>query len=85
MPIFKFIFTTSEAASALGCSTPTVYKYIHSGKLKAYRDFGHQRYQIFYDDLQRFLESLKRMKEPVPLPKHTNDFANSFIMGPTSR
>ncbi len=81
MPIFKFIFTTSEVAAALSCSTQTVYKYIHSGKLKAYRDYGHQRYQIFLEDLQMFLESLKHMKEPVPLPKHTNDYAKSFIMG----
>lgn len=79
MPIFKFIFTTSEAASALSCSTQTVYKYIHSGKLKAYRDFGHQRYQIFYDDLQRFLEALKHVKEPVPLPKRIGDYP-SFHM-----
>ncbi len=67
----KFILTPTEAASKLGCSTQTVYKYIHMGILKAYRDPGHRSLQIFITDLYDCLETLKCLREPA-MPSKCN-------------
>lgn len=65
MPIFKLILTATEAGAALGYSTQTIYKYIHAGKLSAYREPGHRAYQITYSDLQDFVSTWKTMKIPA--------------------
>lgn len=65
MPVYKVILTATEAAAALGYSTQTIYKYIHDGKLPAYREPGHRAYQIAYDDLKDFVATWKTMKIPA--------------------
>ena len=65
MPVFKLILTATEAAAAIGYSTQTIYKYIHAGKLPAYREPGHRAYQIIYSDLQGFVATWKTMKIPA--------------------
>ena len=65
MPVFKLILTATEAAAAIGYSTQTIYKYIRTGKLPAYRETGHRAYQIIYSDLQGFVATWKTMKIPA--------------------
>ena len=65
MPIFKLILTATEAAATIGYSTQTIYKYIRTGKLPAYREPGHRAYQIAYDDLKDFVATWTTMKIPA--------------------
>ncbi len=65
MPFFKLILTATEAGAVLGYSTQTIYKYIHAGKLAAYREPGHRAYRIACADLQSFVATWKTMKIPA--------------------
>lgn len=77
MLVEKFILTPTEAAAMLGYSTQTIYGYIRNGLLKAYRDQGHRSLKIAARDIEDFVSTWKRIKEPVRPSKHTNDFAQS--------
>lgn len=78
MTIDKQILTPTEAAAALGYSTQTIYGFIRSGLLKAYRDPGHRSLKIAACDVEDFISTWKRIKEPVRPSKRTNDFSYSF-------
>ena len=57
MPFFKLIFTPTEAATLLSCSTTSIYNFIHCGFLDAYRAPGHKAMHIRLCDLQKFVET----------------------------
>ena len=83
MLIDKIILTPTEAAAALGYSTQTIYGYIRNGLLKACRDPGHRSLKIAACDIEDFVSTWKRIKEPVRPSKHTNVYPHSFNIAQT--
>jgi excisionase family DNA binding protein len=58
--IEKVVLHVSEVASLMQCSSLTVYKLIHSGKLSAYK--SGQAWKIQVSDLEKYLRSIKPYK-----------------------
>lgn len=60
MKIEKVVLHVSEVACLLQCSSLTVYKLIHSGKLSAYK--SGQAWKIKVTALEKYLRSIKPYK-----------------------
>jgi excisionase family DNA binding protein len=63
MAMSKFLYRTSEAKTALGCGTTTLYELINKGLLEA-RRLGHRTY-ITASSLEAFIASLPRVVTPT--------------------
>jgi excisionase family DNA binding protein len=59
----KFLYRTSEAKTALGCGTTTLYALINSGRLEA-RRFGKRTY-ITAESIEAFIASLPAIETPT--------------------
>jgi excisionase family DNA binding protein len=59
----KFLYRTSEAKTALGCGTTTLYALINSGRLEA-RRLGKRTY-ITAESLETFIASLPAVETPT--------------------
>lgn len=59
----KFLYRTSEAKTALGCGTTTLYALINSGRLEACR-LGNRTY-ITAGSLKAFISSLPAVVTPT--------------------
>jgi excisionase family DNA binding protein len=57
LKIEKVVLHVSEVACLLQCSSLTVYKLIHSGKLPAYK--SGKAWKIRVSDLEKYLRSIK--------------------------
>ncbi len=57
MQLMKPVLLVAETACLLGCSSGQIYKLIHQGKLKAYKDEGARAWKIPEASIQEYINS----------------------------
>ncbi len=70
MLINKNIFNVSEAAFILGLSASTIYKFIHTGVIKAFKYDNRYAWYITADELQRYLNTCQQKTLSTPTQRH---------------
>jgi|GEM_PF-974466 len=71
----KKFFSTKEVAQMLDVTTMSINRWIHSGKLRAYK-FSQNAYRISREDLEEFIEKSATIpKGYIIKPKNTRKFS----------
>lgn len=73
----KRFYTVKEAASILGFSTNTIYKYLAEGKLKTKR-IGRGRFKIPYEELSPFLSPGEKIEHVIEEKTHGDKIADAL-------
>ena len=78
MLINKNIFNVSEAAFILGLSASTVYKFFHTGVIKAFKYNNRYAWYITVNELQRYLAPVNKRHYP-PQRSATKSFFITLV------